>query len=340
MIFVTGGTGLLGAHLLYKLALTETTLLAAKRPNSNVKQVKQLFSYYSEHSDALFEKITWLDIDLLDTDALSDVLQTCTSVYHCAAFVSFNPKRRNQLIKTNAELTASIVNACLTVQDIKLCHVSSVAALGNAPANEMSHEETKWTPSKTNSAYSISKHLSEMEVWRGINEGLKAVIVNPSIILGAGNWQSGSSSFFDRIFRGMNFYTEGVTGYVGAFDVAEAMIRLSQSEVSGERFLLNAANLSYLDFFSMVAKEFGKKAPQVKAGSLSLKIAVYAEKIRSTLTGKDPQITKESIRSAVSKTHYSSDKFKHAFNFNFQPINNVVAEICAIYLKSRNTNKK
>jgi len=340
MIFVTGGTGLVGSHLLYELVQHNEEIIAAKRPKSNIEQVKKTFSLYSNNSEKLFSKIKWVDIDLFDIHSIIDILEENCKVYHCAAWVSFNPKERIKLIQHNIEITANIVNACLEANIYKLCHVSSIASIGNALNGEPTTEDCKWKSSKHNSAYSISKYESEMEVWRGINEGLNAVIVNPSVILGPapGNWQNGSAAIFDRIYKGMKFYTEGITGYVSVYDVVQAMIQLMDSEVHSQHFILNSADLSFKELFTTIANDFGKPAPSHNAGKIILKLAVTGEKIRSFITNSAPQITKESIRSAISKTYYSSKKIEECLSFQFDDINKRISEICKYYTNDKKTD--
>ena len=184
MIVVTGGTGLVGAHLLYDLCKKHEHVRALKRQNSDLKQVKKTFFYYSHDAENLFQKIEWVNADVTDYFSLEDAFKDAKQVYHVAAMVSFHEKDNRKMMEINVKGTANVVNAALHHKIEKLCYVSSIAALGRPDANELATEETPWKDSDKSTAYSISKYKAELEVWRGIEEGLNAVIVNPSVILG------------------------------------------------------------------------------------------------------------------------------------------------------------
>ena len=244
MILVTGGTGLVGAHLLLQLTANETEIRAIYRNEKNIRKTQSLFQLYGK--EAQFHKIQWMEGDIIDVPSLEKAFQGVTHVYHCAALISYNPKDENKLRKTNIEGTANIVNFCIDYKVSKLCHVSSIAALGDLKPNEtIITEETEWNPEHYHSDYAISKYGAEMEIWRGQQEGLNVVIVNPGVIFGAGFWQQGSGMFFSAVQKGFPFYTNGTTGYVSATDVASVMIQLMNSNISGERFSVIAENQSF-----------------------------------------------------------------------------------------------
>jgi dihydroflavonol-4-reductase len=249
MILVTGGTGMLGAHLLYKLTKSNSKIRATKRKSSDLSMVERIFSYFDNDYKSLFEKIEWMEADILDPESILTVMKDVDFVYHSAAMVSFDPSDYDKLLHVNIKGTKNVVNAALEHGVKKFCHVSSTSALGDAINGESITEETFRNPKMKHSGYSISKYLSELEVWRGITEGLNAVIVNPSVVLGAGNWETGSPSIFSAVNDGMRFYTEGSMGYVDVVDVVEIMIRLMESEISGERYIVSAENISFKDFF-------------------------------------------------------------------------------------------
>jgi len=276
MIFVTGGTGLVGAHLLYQLTLAGHAVKALKRETSNLQQVLKTFSYYTLNPEALFTQIEWVNGDMLEYFELEKILTGITEIYHCAAIVSFDPKERKKMIANNVEGTANLVNAALENGVRKFCHVSSVAALGQLENGQLIAEETNWVPSKKVSGYSESKFFSEAEIWRGMEEGLDAVIVNPSIILGPANWETGSAKMFKTVWDGMKFYTNGITGFVDVKDVVSAMILLMNdtnfSTVKNKRFLLSSENCSYRDIFFQIADALGKPRPKYFASSFLLGI--------------------------------------------------------------------
>ncbi|WP_346855711.1 NAD-dependent epimerase/dehydratase family protein [uncultured Draconibacterium sp.] len=297
MIFVTGGTGLVGAHLLFELTKAGKEVRALKRAASNLNQVVKTFSYYTENPKELFEKIVWVDGDILDYYSLEKLLIGVTEIFHCAAIVSFDPKERVRMISNNVEGTRNLVDAAIENGVKKLCHVSSIAALGKLQNGQAITEETNWVPSKKNSGYSESKFFSEVEIWRGIEEGLDAVIVNPSIIFGPGNWESGSSKIFKTIWDGMKFYTKGVTGFIDVKDVVQAMILVTDSSnferCKNQRFILSAENLSYQYIFSQIAQSLEKPAPAIWANDLLLALVWRMAKLVSFFTRKAPFITKE-----------------------------------------------
>lgn len=320
MIFVSGGTGMLGAHLLYKLVKENKKVRALKREQSNLKIVEQIFSYYSVDYKKLFKKVEWIDGDILDSEGVLSAMEGAELVYHVAAIVSFDPRDKVRMIKSNVIGTQNMVNAAIVHQVKKFCHVSSISALGDATNGDLIDEETFRNPKARHSGYSTSKYLSELEVWRGITEGLSAVIVNPSIILGPGNWKSGSPSIFSNIYKGLNFYTEGITGYVDVLDVVNVMTSLMESAIQGERFVVSAQNLSFKEIFSEVAVALGVKKPTIKANAFMLGIAWRLEAIISRIKKVQPKVTKDSAYSARKPALFSSEKLIDMINFKYTPI--------------------
>jgi dihydroflavonol-4-reductase len=335
MILVTGGTGMLGAHLLYKLTKSNSKIRATKRKSSDLSIVERIFSYFDNDYKSLFEKIEWMEADILDPESILTVMKDVDFVYHSAAMVSFDPSDYDKLLHVNIKGTKNVVNAALEHGVKKFCHVSSTSALGDAINGESITEETFRNPKMKHSGYSISKYLSELEVWRGITEGLNAVIVNPSVVLGAGNWETGSPSIFSAVNDGMRFYTEGSMGYVDVVDVVEIMIRLMESEISGERYIVSAENISFKDFFTMVGKELDSKVPSIKANSLLLETAWRLEFLKSKITRKAARITKDTIRIAQKKSTLSSEKLLSTIDFTYTPIEKSIIRVASNF-KNRN----
>jgi dihydroflavonol-4-reductase len=335
MILVTGGTGMLGSHLIIDLINKGLKFRALKRKTSNLDNVKKIFSFYYSNAEQLFSKIEWFDADLLDTESLSEAMKGIEKVYHVAAMVSFDPRDKYRMINNNINGTSNIVNASLEAGIKKLCHVSSISALGRTDNGSAINEETFRNPKGRYSGYSISKFRSELEVWRGITEGLNAVIVNPSIIIGPGDWQSGSPSFFSNIAKGLKFYTKGITGYVDVLDVVKLMVELMESEISSERFVVSAENICFKDIFSLVADSIGVKKPHIYANSFLLGLAWRFESVKSSILGKPPMITKDSALSAKSYNNFSSKKLIETLNFKFTPISGSIKRIAEIYKKDK-----
>ena len=268
--------------------------------------------------------------DLLDVVALESLVQDVDRVYHCAGLISYAPNSRSSLYQINVEATGNLVNACLPYQHIKFIHVSSIAALGKYTEGKPLNENSKWKNDASNSNYGYSKYLGEMEVWRGIAEGLDAVIVNPSIILGAGDWNSGSTSIFKKMYDEFPWYSEGINGFVDVKDLADIMIRLGDSNINQERFIVSAENKSYRDVFCMIADAFGKKRPQKNFTKGLSQIAWRLEAIRSLFTGKEPLITRETSNSALIKVEYDNTKLLYAIpEFTYTPLQESIRSICS-----------
>jgi dihydroflavonol-4-reductase len=330
-VFVTGGSGLLGSHLLFSLASTGEKIKALHRQNSNLDFVRKVFSYYTNKPEELFQSIEWVESDICDYDSLKKTIQGSNKVYHCAATVSFDSFRREALILNNTLGTANIVKACLEIGAEKLCHVSSTAALGASGNEKMVNESHQWNESDFHSAYSISKYRSESEVWDGIRRGLCATIVNPSVIFGPGNWRKGSTLFFSKIAGGMPFYTTGVTGYVDVRDVVTSMIILMNSSIDGERFIISAENLSFKEVFSMIAGSMAVKKPYISVPKIFSYPASGVLSLFPFLNRKESYLTFENLRAAYSKVFLDNGKIKEATGISFIPIQQSVEDTSRIY---------
>ena len=327
MILVTGGTGLVGSHLLFELAQMEEPVRVLIRNRDKIELVKKIFSYYSDDSENLIQKIDWVEGDILDLYSLNEAFTNIKKVYHCAAVVSFDGKDKSELINANVQGTENVVNLCLSNNIEKLCHVSSIASLGGSLNGDFIDENSKWTSSKNHSAYSASKYKSEMEVWRGIQEGLNAVIVNPSVILGPGFWNSGSGSLFTKAAKGMRYFTSGATGFIDVRDVADVMVKLMESEISAERFILSAENIYYKDLFDKVAEAMKVAKPKREATKNLLNLAVLLDGVASKLGLKKREITKDIVRSSMSVSGYTNEKVIKAIGKTFIAIDKSINDI-------------
>lgn len=333
MILVTGGTGLVGAHLLYKLANNKDKVRAIYRTERKLGNVKSVFATYTNNVDALFNSIEWMQADILDIPLLSEAFLDVSYVYHCAAFVSFEPDKYHLLRKTNIEGTANIVNLCVSNNVKKLCYVSSIATVGNPINNEPITEDTLWNPEDDNNIYAITKYGAEMEVWRATQEGLKAVVVNPGVILGAGIWRFGSGSLFKKAHKGLKYYPAGTIGLIAIEDVISIMIKLTKSDIKNERFILVAENWTYKEFLSTMALSVASKPPR-KLGKIWLLNVVWKlDWLTHKLTGKRRQLTRHLAKSLNSEKHYSSDKVIKALNHEFKPVKESINSIGNHFLK-------
>lgn len=323
MVLVTGGSGLIGSFLIETLIVRGHEVRAIYR--NQVPQFPQA------------EKVQWAEGDILDPLFLRDALQDVQYVFHCAGLVSYAPQDKELLKQVNIEGTANIVNACLACESIKLCHVSSIAAIGRSRTADVLTEKNKWDAADKHSAYASSKYFGELEVWRGISEGLNAVIVNPSVVLGPADWNRSSTQLFKYVYNENTFYTDGAANFVDVRDVVEAMLKLTFSETTAERFILTSEKVTYKEFFGQVAACFGKKAPAVKVPSAISEIIWRAEHLRSLLTGSRPLITKETARVASKNHVFSNRKVSKVTNIQFRPVSTSVAWCCAQLLENFRT---
>lgn len=331
---------MVGAHLLFELTSAGKRVKALKRKTSDLQQVLKTFSCYAENPKELFDRIEWVDGDILDYFVLEKILQGVTEIYHCAAIVSFDSKERQKMISNNVEGTANLVNAALENKVKKICHVSSVSALGRLDNQQLITEETNWVPSKKISGYSESKFFSEVEIWRGIEEGLNAVIVNPSIIFGPANWETGSAKMFKTIWNGMKFYTKGITGFVDVKDVVKAMILLMDKTnfetAKNQRYLLNAENLSYQNVFYQIADALEKPRPKIYASDFMMELSWRVLKIFSLVTRKSPLISSETAASSKAANNYDGSKIVKQFNFEYRPISATIKQTAAFLKQDMN----
>ncbi|MDP1764598.1 MAG: NAD-dependent epimerase/dehydratase family protein [Sediminibacterium sp.] len=315
MILVTGVGGLVGSHLVKQLVSEGNRVRAIYRSAIPLPEVAGT--------------VEWVKGDILDVVSLEEAMKGIQQVYHCAAIVTFNPKKKALLHQTNVEGTANVVNACLNEGISKLLFVSSVAALGRIREDIPIDEKMNWSEETSNSEYGKSKYFAEMEVWRGIGEGLNAVIVNPVIILGAGDWTKGSSEIFKSAYDEFPWYTEGISGFVDVIDVVRAMILLMGSNCTAERYILSAEDLPFREVFTRIAINFGKKPPNRKVTPLIAALVWRIEAVKARFTGKDPLLTRETARTAAAKVHFDNNKFKLFFvNFNYTPVTVSLKRIC------------
>ncbi|MGN6602188.1 MAG: NAD-dependent epimerase/dehydratase family protein [Ginsengibacter sp.] len=313
-ILVTGGAGIVGGELINQLLNKGENVLAI---------------YHSTQIPISHPSLQIEQCDILDVDGLQEIMQPITHVYHAAALVSYDPKDKQQLLKVNVEGTANIVNSSINAGVEKLIHVSSVAALGRNRDGQMVNEKMNWTQETSNSIYGKSKYYAEMEVWRGIGEGLKAVIVNPSLILGGNSWETSSASIFKNVYNEFPWYTEGVSGFVDVRDVARAMILLMNSDITSERFILNGENVSFKEVFSMIAKCFGKNPPHKKVTRFLAEVVWRIEAVKGALTGKRHLLTKETARTALKKVYFDNSKILQSLaEFHFTGLKDTIEFTC------------
>lgn len=333
MIFVTGGTGLIGAHVLLKLAQDSFSIRALKREYSDMSVVKSIFNHYNASS--LFKTIDWVDGDILDVFSLQDHILDCDKVIHCAAIVSFARGDAEVMLKNNVQGTANVVNTCLSLGVSKLGYVSSIATLGSKDENTVKTEESYWQENNSNTQYAVSKYLAEQEVWRGIQEGLSAVIVNPSVVLGPGQWSKGSSQLFEKVWDGLKYYTSGSTGYVDVLDVSTIIVQLLGSDITNQRFIINSENLAYKTVFDWMSEDLNRPKAHIKVTPFIKELAWRLEWIKSIFSGKQPLITKETAQKSMINSYYSNQKIIDALSYDFIPVRESVRNYSHWFLSEK-----
>jgi nucleoside-diphosphate-sugar epimerase len=260
----------------------------------------------------------------MDVTSLEKNMHGCDIVYHCAGNVSFDRKDFNKLIRTNKIGTANMVNVALTSDVKQFCHVSTTAAIGRQKKSEIYTEKQQWVTSSENSNYAVSKYSAEMEVWRGIEEGLNATIVNPCVIIGAGYWTESSLAIFESVKKGLKFYPSGQNAFVDARDVAKCMVELIEKNIMKERFLVTGENLKFKTLFNYIAKALEVKPPYIAARKWLVSIGWRLERILAFILFRRPKITKETAQSAMSDSKYDHSKIVKVLSFSFTPIKNAV----------------
>ncbi len=336
MILVTGGTGLVGARVLYDLTSSGKKVRAMRRASSK----DDIFNMVFAENPALKNNIEWVEGDVTNVYDVVEAMKDVTEIYHCAAKVSFHSADYNEIMKVNVEGTANMVNVALVLGVKKFCHVSSIAALGRVIENKVMDETVVWKSSKHNSVYAISKYSGEREVWRAIEEGLNAVIVSPSIIIGPGDWKTGSSAMFSRVMKGMKYYSDGVNGFVDVRDVSSSMISLMEKNISGERFIISSENCSYVQIFNFIADGLHKPRPTIKVKSTLSELGWRAEALRSLVMRDKPFITKETARNSQLQWFYSNEKIKKAIGINFIPVQQSIEDCAKIFLRNYSSARR
>ena len=330
MVLVTGATGLVGSHLLISLLQENDSVKALYRNSKHIEKVKNVFAYKNQLN--LFDKINWIEGDITDIPSLNVAFENISTVYHCAALISFDPKDEEKLRKVNIEGTANIVNCCIDFGVKKLCHVSSIAALGDTKEGEtIITEETDWNPEKLHGDYAISKYGAEMEVWRGFQEGLEVVIVNPGVIFGYGFPEQGSSVIFKSVKKGLSFYTKGITGIIAVEDVVNCMVQLMQKNVTGQQYTLVAENLTLESILFTISDGLKMKRPSIYANRTLTRMAWRLDWFLSKITRKKRSFTRATAKASHSTDIYDNTKIKKELNYSFIPMESYLLTLSEAY---------
>ncbi len=332
MVLVTGGTGLVGSHLLFKLVEQGVKVRAIHRAESDLSRVERIFSYYTGQSSELFEKIEWATADINNIPDLEKVFEGITHVYHCAALISFDPKDYGLLHKINVEGTANIVNLCIANTIEKLCYVSSIAAIGKSIGEKEATEENDWQQLNA-SAYSITKTAAELEVWRGSQENVPVVVINPGIIIGPGFWESGSGQLFKRASKAPKYFPPGGSGFVTVSDVVAIMTTLMQSDIQNERFIVISKNLTYREILEKLTSAMKKEPPKKQIPVWALEILWRLDWFWSLVTNSKRQLTSASVFSLKNRTLYSNAKVIENLDYKFESLDKAISFSTDIFME-------
>lgn len=333
MILVTGGTGLVGSHLLYRLVKNGERPIAIYRTRESLGKTQKIFAYYEKNWGASFNQIQWVPCDIGDISTLTDTFVGVTHIYHSAALISFDPKDYKKLLQVNVKGTANVVNAAIASGVKKICYLSSIAALGNSMGNLPVNENTEWS-SENNYGYAISKHLGEMEVWRASQEGVPATILNPGVIIGPGSWETGSGLLFSTAWKSPPRFLPNGTGFVTVNDVVNAAILLMESNIKSERFILVNQNWSYQKLMATLAKGLGKKKPQKPLKKWHLDFLWRLDWGYSQLFGKPRKLSKKMAQLLKQQNVYDNAKLLETLpQFSYENLEEYLGECCAIFLK-------
>lgn len=320
----------MGSYLLHSLLKKGEKVRALLYNQKSLERTRRIFTCLGSDPDELLRHVEWIEGDVLDMMSVHEAMKGIDNIYHCAAIVSFNPLDRDLMFKVNVDGTTNIVNAALAEGVNKLCHVSSIAALGRSDDSDTIDENSEWRSSANNSRYSRTKYMAEREVWRASAEGLPVIIVNPSIILGYGHPEKGSTRMFRTIYKMSKFYGRGTNGFVDVRDVVDAMILLMESEIKNERFVVSAGNFTYREIFGLIADAFNKPKPKLAVPDLALDIIWRFEAMRSQVTKDKPLITRETVHTSKNRYLYSSEKLVKALDFKYRPIEETIATVCTL----------
>ena len=329
---VTGGTGLVGSHLLYSLVKQGLGPIAIKRQSSDILNVKKIFSYYSNDYEKLFNQIKWVECDILDILTLESIIKDTAHIYHAAALISFNNNDKAEMIEANTTGTSNVIDLAVKHKIKRICFVSSIATLGpnnNLPVNE----DCLWSWDNQ-SGYAISKHLAELEVWRGFAEGLSGFIVNPSLIIGPGSWSSGIGTIINKSKLGLPFYPPGSCGVIDVKDLVDIMIQLMNSNIENQRFIINSDHMSYKKLMTIIAKCFKKQAPYIQLNKTVMKILIGLDIIINKIRGKRIELSTDAVKYTTSEILLDSNKLNSAINFNYRDVNKSLQECVNLFMKN------
>lgn len=306
-IVVTGATGLVGAHVVACLLAQGKKVCAVRRETSDIGYVERIVRYYGIEVAGNLE---WVVGDVRDRLAMSEIIKGAAEVYNCASMMSFDKKERDLMWSVNVDGTANVVEVALESNVESFCHLSYVGAIGHTSDGSQIDEMTVYQPDDKRTVYSQSKFRQEMEVWRGIEHGLNAVIVNPGIVVGPYS-ESEKAIMAGDIASELGI---GSMGYVDVRDVAKAMTELVEAKKYGERYILVSENISTTKLKEMYEKEGGV--------ALKRNMSSIGKALKKAIAGN--KTLADSVKIAGSRI-YVSKKVKEAINIEFTPIEQSIA---------------
>lgn len=327
MVLITGSTGLIGSHLLYRLLEKGESVRAIYRNRESLERVSKVFAYYSPHAVSLMDRVDWVEADITDIGSMEPCFKGVKKVYHAAGMISFDPKDKKQLHKVNVEGTANLTHLCLKLRVDKLCHLSSISAIGPSKKGEMADEENQWNDSNV-TGYGLSKYEGELEVWRASQEGLSVVILNPGVVLGPGFWDQGSGSIFSRAAKERNYHIPGGTGFVGVNDLVDAAIAAMESPQKSERFIVVGENLTYRELLQKVAQGLEVSPPSKELPFPVLECLWRLDWLLAALTGSRRRLTKALVRGMRQREMYDSQKIKRELGLDLQGLEPEIQSSC------------
>lgn len=322
MLLLTGATGFFGRRLAQALARAGRPFTALVRETSDVAPLV-----------ALGKDCTIVTGDLNDPESLLEAFHGIDTIIHAAAFVSFQTADRERLLLVNGEGTANVVNMALEAGVRRLIHLSSVAVLNRRDGGPTVGLQDRWPEERPNTSYAESKFFAEREVWRGQAEGLEVAVLYPTHMLGSGDWQQEHAPrLWHQAARERGFYPTGTTGFVDVRDVVKATLAVLDRDQNGERFLLNAANLSWKKAMQLIATSINAKPPTLRVPAWQSSLLWPIELLRARLTGAKPLITRESHQNVQADFRYDGGAYPQATGNEYHDIEDTIREVGLAYL--------
>lgn len=307
-ILITGATGLFGSYLARKFAMHHEVFC--------LKRQGQGYGLLEDYSG----QVHWREGDVLDPISIEEAVADMDVVIHAAGKVSFHPKDSEDLNKVNVEGTTNVVNAMLGKGVSKLIHVSSVSALGRTAEGKTCNEETAWVESNLNTPYAVSKYQAELEVWRGAMEGLQVMVLLPSVILGKLSDARSSTQVYEYVLEGSRYFPPGSINYIDIRDAVDITYALFEKGLWGEKFILNAASISYRDFFVQMAEAAGKKPPTKPVNDFQLSLAIWALGIARALGLSKNPLNKQTAMLSKLDITMRNDKVQRILGPTYRPL--------------------